>query len=396
MTFYPAYWNEPEKTDFESRVKDIDGNWVELEETYFHPEGGGQPADKGTIEEYEVEDIQFKGERIIHKISNHNLSVGDVVKGSIDKDFRKYCMRCHTGSHVVYGAARKLFGKVDYSGFEIGEGKVRIDFKTKAHIDKDSLLELERLSNEAILESLPISFSLVDRDKAESIRELAFAKEMPDQEEVRVVEIEGWDKATCSGTHLKNTIDVGRIHVIDKEKLQEGVTRVNFSVGKPALSHDIHQKRNLLKAEDILETNYENLYLKIRNLLNREKEMNEKIDNLEEKALKSDLSDLDLFEGSYYDVLLGSVSTENTEMLSHLVKDRTNPGEIIIVVNERDTLSAIVSVGEGVKEVSAGDLVQAFSDEYGGGGGGTKEFAQGGGFNTNSDELLNYSRNLLL
>ena len=112
MIYQPPFWQEPKKTKFESVVKEIDGEKVILEETYFHPEEGGQPADKGTINGYQLKDVQKVDGTIVHWVEENDLEVGDPVEGLIDEEFRYYCMRAHTGAHLVYGAGRKVMGEV--------------------------------------------------------------------------------------------------------------------------------------------------------------------------------------------------------------------------------------------------------------------------------------------
>ncbi len=390
MKFEPAYWEEPRKTDFESEVVDIDGTKVVLKETYFHPEEGGQPADRGTIAGFEVEDVQKKSGNIVHYLEDNDLEIGDIVEGQIDWDFRHYCMRAHTGAHIVYGAGRELVGEVSYAGFDIGEEKARIDFETEANVDREKLLDMEELCNQVILEDRPVSWSRLDKEEIESSREIAFAKEIPDGEEVRMIEIENWDKGVCSGTHLENTLEVGKIKIADKKKLQEGVTRVIFSVGEKALKKDYRDKRSILRAMRSLETNPDDLPREVRDLQDRIDEMEKTIDELESEKIERELDNFERYELDELDLLIQGLSTEDTEKLSHKAKDEVKSREVIVIINERETTSVVVGVGEEVDKVSADEIVRAVGNEFGGGGGGTDRFAQGGGFDVSSDELKKF------
>ncbi len=394
MTFNPPYWKEPEKLEFESKVKSLNGEKVVLKETYFHPEGGGQPADKGTINGYEVTDVQKVEGEIVHTVPDHEMDVGDKVECEIDSEYRLYCMRSHTGSHIVYGAGREVLGDIGYSGFGISEDKVRIDFKTDAHIDRKKMLKMEKLANKVILDARPIDSDLKDQEEVEELTDLAYAKEMPDEEKVRIVNIEDWDTATCSGTHFQNTIEIGRITIIGKKKLQEGVTRIEFKVGQNALKEDYKQKRNLLRSEKMLETDHHNLTKEIRRLLNRESELDEKIVALESKLLESNFKALKTHKTDDFDLLLGTVSTDKSDILSKVVKDSIDNGEVIAVINRSGSLSAVV--GSKTDSVSANEVIQSLSSEFGGGGGGTDEFAQGGGFQGDPENLIDHLKKNLL
>jgi len=394
MTFNPPYWKEPEKLEFESKVKSLNGEKIVLKETYFHPEGGGQPADKGTINGYEVTDVQKVEGEIVHTVPDHEMEVGDIVEGEVDGVYRLYCMRSHTGSHIVYGAGRKVLGDIGYSGFGISEDKVRIDFKTDAHINRKKMLKMEKLANKVILEARPIDSDLKDQEEVEELTELAYAKEMPDEEKVRIVNIEDWDTATCSGTHFQNTIEIGRITIIGKKKLQEGVTRIEFKVGQNALEEDYKRKRNLLRAEKMLETDHQNLTKEIRRLINRESELDEKVEDLESKLLESNFKALKKHKTDDFDLLIGTVSTDKSDILSKMVKDSINDGEVIAVINISRSLSAVV--GSKTDSVSANEVIQSLSSKFGGGGGGTDEFAQGGGFQSEPESLIDHlNKNLL-
>ncbi len=387
MIYQPPFWQEPKKTKFESVVKEIDGEKVILEETYFHPEEGGQPADKGTINGYQLKDVQKVDGTIVHWVEENDLEVGDPVEGLIDEEFRYYCMRAHTGAHLVYGAGRKVMGEVSYAGFDIGETKARIDFETDVHVDNKKLLKLEELSNRVILENRPVRWKVLDRDEIETSDEIAFAKEIPEGEKVRIIEVEDWDKGVCSGTHLENTIEVGRIRIEGKKKLQEGVTRVLFSIAEEALDRDYKDKRSILRVTESLETSIDDLPKKIRSLHRRLEDMEEKVEELESEKIEQQMENFDKYQCEDFNLLIQTVSTEDTETLSHKAKDGVGSDEVMVIINERETLSVIIGVGEDVDVVSANNIIQSASQEFGGGGGGTDHFAQGGGFSADTHEL---------
>jgi len=376
--------------NFESEVKEVESSKVILEKTYFHPEEGGQPSDKGTLGGYKVRDVQKKGEDIVHYLEGHDLEVGDVVEGEINQEFRYGCMIGHTGAHIVYGAGREVMGKVGYAGFDIGEKKARIDFETDTHIDKEKLLKLEELCNKIILENRPVKWRILDREEIVSSDEIAFAKEIPEGEKVRIIEVEDWDRGVCSGTHLENTLEVGRIRVEGKKKLQEGVTRIIFSFGEEALKRDYREERSVLRALKELDTNKRELPKEIRQLKNRLNEFEEKIEELESEKIERELEEFERFEREGFDLLMQTVSTENTKTLSHKAKDEVGEDEVIVIINERESLSVVVGVGENVGVIRANGLIQAISKKFGGCGGGTFDFAQGGGFSGNSASLKEF------
>jgi len=369
---------------------------VVLEETYFHPEEGGQPADKGTINGYQVKDVQKVDGVIVHWVEKNDLEVGEEVEGFIDEKFRYYCMRAHTGAHLVYGAGRKVMGDISYAGFDIGKEKARIDFETDTHVDNKKLLKLEELCNRVILENRPVRWKVLDREEIESSDEIAFAKEIPEGEKVRIIEVEDWDKGVCSGTHLENTIEVGRIRIEGKKKLQEGVTRIFFSVAEKALRKDYIDKKAVLRTTDILETGTRDMPKKIRALQSKLETMEKKVDELESERIEQEMENFDRYGSENFNLLVQTLSTEDVEKLSHKAKEEIGNDEIMIIINERETVSLIVGVGEDVEDISANRIIRSVSQEFGGGGGGTDRFAQGGGFNVDIDNLKEFVINLLI
>lgn len=376
--------------NFESEVKDVEGDRVILETTYFHPEEGGQPPDKGTLGGHEVKDVQKKGEDIVHYLKDHDLKVGDVVEGRVAEDFRNTCMRGHTGAHIVYGAGREVMGKVSYAGFDIGEKKARIDFETETHIDKEKMLKLEELCNRVILENRPVTWKILDRKEIERSDEIAFAKKIPEGEKVRIIEVEDWDRGVCSGTHLENTLEVGRIRVEGKKKLQEGVTRIIFSFGEEALRRDYREERSILRALKALDTNKKDLPKDIRQLQDKLEMLEKNVERLESEKIERELEELERFEKEGYNLLVQTVSTEDSEMLSHKAKDEVGEDEVMVIINEHGSLSVVVGVGDDVEDLSANDLIRSMSQEFGGGEGGTSDFAQGGGFGADAEELKDF------
>ena len=148
--------DDPETLEFEATVEH-GGSDVVLSETYFYPKGGGQPADRGTIGGHEVLDVRSDGEHIVHVLDGR-LTAGETVTGIVDPSFRRYCMRAHTASHVLYGAGRRLFEEIGYAGFDISPEKVRVDLTTAEPLDDSDLVELERLATRTVWESLPVSW----------------------------------------------------------------------------------------------------------------------------------------------------------------------------------------------------------------------------------------------
>src|SRR6056297_3806131 len=134
---------EPYVTAFEATVRSVDGRDVTLDTTYFYAEGGGQPADSGTLGGHDVVDVQKRDGVTVHTLGDvPDFEAGETVAGDVDDDGRTYSMRAHTASHVVYGAGRRLFDDHGYGGFDIGEDSVRLDFAVDGEAGDIDALDL--------------------------------------------------------------------------------------------------------------------------------------------------------------------------------------------------------------------------------------------------------------
>ena len=248
--------DDPETLAFEAEVE-RGGDEAVLSETYFYPAGGGQPADSGTLAGRDVVDVRSEDGDVVHVLDGR-VEAGSNVRGEIDPSFRRYCMRAHTASHVLYGAGRRLFDELGYGGFDITPEKVRVDLRTPSGIDDDSLVELETLTNRCVWDSRPVSWERLPRQEALGRDDVAFntnTEEGLTSETVRIVEIEDWDVAACGGTHVGNTGEIGPVAVLERSNPGEGLTRVEFAVGPAAIARRSTEKRAVVGATRTLGTN---------------------------------------------------------------------------------------------------------------------------------------------
>ena len=220
------------------------GTEVILDKTAFYPEGGGQPADKGILIVHEkplqVIHVEKVADSIIH-ILDHPVNVGDTTHGKIDWDHRYTLMKHHTGTHVVNGALRRLFGEhIWQAGSQLGVTEARFDFAHYKPISEDEIKKLENIANELIRQAVTVEKKVMERNEAE--REYGFRLYqggVPSGNLIRVLNIPGIDVEACGGTHLNNIKEIEKIRILKTERIQDGVNRITFAAGKMA---DIYQK----------------------------------------------------------------------------------------------------------------------------------------------------------
>ncbi|WP_248904505.1 alanyl-tRNA editing protein [Halocatena marina] len=396
---------DPETTRFEATVEQTDAGLV-LDHSYFYPEGGGQPADRGTIAGVPVLDVQKRDGQIVHSIEKAetaSIEVGATVECAIDERFRAYCRRAHTASHVLYGAGRRLLSDLGYGGFGITDEKVRVDFSTTTTIDDDILCDIEQRVNEVVWESRPVQWEELPREEALAHETIAFNTKTEDgiagTDRIRVVTVdsagheqsEPWDVAACGGTHVQNTREIGPVTVLERSNPGEGLTRVEFAVGPAGIERRSTEKRVALDGARLLETNVSAVPDAIDRLQTERDDYSNELASLRERLVDARLDELseNTVERDGQTWLIGTVEGLDANGLAE--RAQTLAGEtadVVALVN-----GSQLAVGTSDTDTAdAGSIIESVTDEFGGGGGGSPIVAQGGGLGGNPEDIVAYLR----
>lgn len=173
-----------------------------LDRTAFYPEGGGQPADTGSLGEAAVLDVREKPEGIVH-ITDKPLKAGSRVNGIIDWE-RRFChMQNHSGEHILSGIVHKHYG-LDNVGFHMGKDEVTVDFNGILTMEQIEAVETE--VNELIWQDIPVLESYPSKEEL-SLMDYRSKKELSGQ--VRLIEFPGGDVCACCGTHVITAGEIG-------------------------------------------------------------------------------------------------------------------------------------------------------------------------------------------
>jgi alanyl-tRNA synthetase len=394
---------EPYETSFETTIERVDGTDVVLSETYFYAESGGQPGDRGTLAGHRVVDVRHEGDDVVHTLADSpDVSAGETVAGQVDEPFRTYCMRAHTASHLLYGAGRRLLSELGYAGFDIGERKVRVDLTTTTDVDDDVFVELERLTNRAVWDSRPVSWSTHPEEEALAMDRIAFntkTEEGLSGEDVRVVTVgpadgeddDPWDVAACGGTHVRNTREVGPVSVLDRSNPGEGMTRVEFAVGPTAIEHRRDEKAAAMAAARAAGTSVEDLPGEVERLQATVSDLESEVEGLRGRVVDARIAELRdaVVERDGHSWLVGTVEGLDTNALGERAKALAGEAADVVALVGEDggTFLAVGSAGP-----DAGDVVDDVTGTFGGGGGGSPQFAQGGGIDADPGDVVEYLR----
>jgi alanyl-tRNA synthetase len=385
---------EPYTLSFEATVES-GGREVVLTETYFYPEGGGQPADRGTVGGVRVEDVQGTDEGVVHTLAEPlDVDPGGTVDCHVDPTFRTYCMRAHTASHVLYGAGRRLFDDLGYGGFGITDEKVRVDLTTGDDVDDDALVELERLANRAVWESRDVSWETVPREEALSREEIAFNTKTEEgvsgYDRVRIVTVEDWDVAACGGTHVRNTREIGPVTVLERSNPGEGRTRVEFAVGPEGIERRAADRRATMAAARALGTSVQGLPDAVERIQGDREELEAELSELQDELVATEVERLreETVERDGRTWLVGSLDGLDANELAEQVRSLSGEAADVVALVSPDGTLAVGTTGD----VDAGEVVDDVTAEFGGGGGGSPTVAQGGGIGADADEVVRFLR----
>ncbi|MFC7209121.1 alanyl-tRNA editing protein [Natronoarchaeum sp. GCM10025321] len=386
---------EPYVTSFESQVRSIDGRALTLEETYFYAEGGGQPADRGTVAGIDVVDVQKRDGVTVHTLAEEpDIGAGDTVEGSVDESFRTYSMRAHTASHVIYGAGRKLLDSHGYGGFDIGEDSIRMDFATSASDDDLNPLTFQRMANEVVWDGLSVDWYGMGIERARDDDRIVFnlGDDVDTTDTVRIVEVGDWDISACGGTHVRNTAEIGPIKVLGVSNPGADLVRVEYAVGPAAINRQIDETRNATRAAKTLDTSVDDLARRAEQLLEEKQSLQAELDELGEELLDARLAalaeDTQTRDGDEW--LVGTVNAVGPNTVADRIGELGDDTADVVVLVGTDGSTFIV-VGTG-GETDANAVIDDVTGEFGGGGGGRPTLAQGGGLDANPDSVVEYLR----
>jgi misacylated tRNA(Ala) deacylase len=235
MTETP-YLDDSSVRAFEATVDRTLDDRVVLDRTHFYPEGGGQPADHGTLAtadaEVDVVDVAKK-DTVYHVLDGDPPAEGTQVEGRLDWERRYAHMRYHTAQHLL---SALLLGEYDAAttGNQLYEDRARIDVEHDRFTEAD-LGDVTARMNEVIEAAMPVRWYGMDRERAE--RELDTERTridlLPDSiRELRIVEIgpedDPYDRTACAGTHVTATDELGRFEATGRETRGSDEERLSF------------------------------------------------------------------------------------------------------------------------------------------------------------------------
>ena len=395
------FYEHPFKEIFEAQVLDVVDGSIILDRTLLYPEGGGQPADHGTLEKgdriFRVVDVQKSGDVVLHMLEKPGgLEVGDRITGRVDMRRRLAHARHHTATHLVHDSAKRVLGKhIWQAGAQKSEDRARLDISHYKRITDLELKAIELEANRRVMEVAPIETQFLPRTEAEKLFGFElYQGGVPPGTQIRVVKV-GSDIEACAGTHVTNTGMIGSIKILRAERIQDGVERIEFAAGEAAVRASQGRDDLLAGAADVFRVPNEQLPKTAERFFGEWKGQQKEIERLKgdlaEARLKTMTADAECVNGLRIVVQkMGSADIEELLKAAALLAEQDY---IALLGSETGKLVAAVGQSGLDKGIKAGSIIKAAAKALGGGGGGKPDLAQGGGPNAEKlDEALEAGR----
>jgi len=367
---------------------------VVLDGTPFYAESGGQVGDAGELSSpgvrFAVHDTHKRGTAFSHmgRVTQGRIRIGDTVHAQVDGARRRATALNHTATHLLHAALRKVLGAhVQQKGSLVAPDRLRFDFSHLQAVTPAELREIERLVNAEIRRNTAAQTELMDYDSAVAAGAMALFGEKYERD-VRVLRIGDFSMELCGGTHVERAGDIGFFKIISEGGVASGVRRIEAVTGDAALDY-VEKNDELLKdLSTLVRGSREDVKDKVRDALDRIRQMEKEI-----RALKDKLA-----SGQGVDLASGAVDLHGVKVVATRV-DGADAGALrnavdqlkgklksaVIVLASVESPEKIVLVAgvtpDVTSRVKAGELVGTIAARVGGKGGGRPDFAQAGGSN---------------
>ena len=350
---------------------------VELDQTVFFPEGGGQLSDKGKIADVIVSHVSERDGHIYHECDKP-LEVGAEVKAVLDWRVRLDRMQQHLGEHLLSYACWKLF-KANNIGFHMNEDDVFIDLDKE--LTEEELLKAELYTNEIIWENRPVHISYMDSTEAVKLKDKMRKFNSKLTGTLRIVSVEDADICTCCGTHPPFTGMLGSVKVIRHEK-HKGGCRVEFVCGGRALADADKKNSTLLAVAQGLSVKPEQVPDALAKL---KADLLAQLDDVKSKLLKIEEAQLqELYENAPTNaagtkILAVPLDGHDAKDIKVFLPKATALEHTIclLVAAKPERISYAAALGAAT-EGDCRVLIKLLNEAFGGRGGGKSDCAQGG------------------
>ena len=344
---------------------------AKLEQSPFYPEGGGQVSDAGYIENEEtgVRADLIKATRLdddqVLTFSGEGFGEGMRVRAVVPWSVRFPTMANHTATHLLHKALRDLLGEhVKQAGSAVRPDKLRFDFTHHQALSTEERERVEHVVNEIVFQNRPVRTFVTPIEEARNLGAMMLFGEKYG-EEVRVVEIDGYSRELCGGTHVRSTAEIGPFVILSESSVGSGARRIEAVTSGEAfaLLHERSREAEQLRAE----------------LVKTRKQAKGQTAKAERAEVaprsEEEIGGVNVYVGRMSDVTMDVLLAE-----SDRIKQERQPAAVVLGGSEDGRVHLVANFDRSLEgKVDAVEVIKAAAAEVGGGGGGRATMARAGG-----------------
>ena len=344
---------------------------AKLEQSPFYPEGGGQVSDAGYIENEEtgVRADLIKATRLdddqVLTFSGEGFGEGMRVRAVVPWSVRFPTMANHTATHLLHKALRDLLGEhVKQAGSAVRPDKLRFDFTHPQALSTGERERVEQVINEIVFQNRPVRTFVTPIEEARNLGAMMLFGEKYG-EEVRVVEIDGYSRELCGGTHVRSTAEIGPFVILSESSVGSGARRIEAVTSGEAfaLLHERSREAEQLRAE----------------LVKTRKQAKGQTAKAERAEVaprsEEEIGGVNVYVGRMSDVTMDVLLAE-----SDRIKQERQPAAVVLGGSEDGRVHLVANFDRSLEgKVDAVEVIKAAAAEVGGGGGGRATMARAGG-----------------
>lgn len=365
---------------------------VVLDRTPFYAESGGQIGDTGFLQagaaRFDVRDTTKTGGAFLHHgvVARGALVIGSPVEAKVDADVQHATSLNHSATHLLHEALRQVLGEhVQQKGSLVDSQRLRFDFSHFEAVKPEQIKQLEDIVNREVRKNTPVETELTDIETAKAKGAMAlFGEKYGDT--VRVLSMGGdFSVELCGGIHAKRTGDISLFKIISEGGVASGVRRIEAVTGAAALAYLNAAEEQVKEAAQLVKGNRDNLIDKLSAVLERNRQLEKQLEQLQAKAASAAGDDLSnaAVEVKGAKVLAARLDGQDGKALLALVDQLKNKlGHAVILLGSEHEGKVVLVAGvtkDLSSQLKAGDLMKQAAAAVGGKGGGRPDMAQGGG-----------------
>lgn len=375
-----------------SVLSEGDKGMVLLHRTPFYGESGGQVGDSGELKTemslLSVFDTKIQKGHPLHyvEVKNGSIRVGDSVRASIDVLRRNAIRKNHSATHLLHRVLKDVLGEhVHQAGSVVSPDRLRFDFTHYEAITEEQLAQIESIVNQKILEALPVQTIETTLKKANEMGVIGLFEDKY-KENVRVLDMGGYSKELCGGTHVSNTAQIGIFKIISESSIASGVRRIEAITGEGVYRYLLELERERSEVAKVLKSGKDGVLVRVQHLAEELKLKEKELEKLNAR-LAGSVSDEILKKVTetsgvkWVTEIVDGMDMAGLRTLGDELKSKIGSG-VVILASVKDDKPAFIGMATKdliAKGVHVGNIIKEIAQMTGGGGGGRPDMAQAGG-----------------